>query len=494
MVNQQLLDYIKQQLQQGIDANQIKQVLLNNGWQNNDIEEAFNIIMSKPVLLKKRKWKKIIFITVSILLIFGLFLFLLPEFLNLFAKDITPIDDSDLQLQKVFVSDKDNAYFDLIKIKDVIYMPKDKLPTILDMVAGKTWDNQFAEEIISKNSEAFKYFSEAVLKPKYQNPTYADPEKIFNNYISSPSTILSVLDQMSRLSAIQALYLAKQNKDEEALNEALNSVNIGQKIQDSQDYLLEYITGTKMKERGLETMQKIISSSNLKSSELKKYAQELDKFYNNETGLITAFKIEYYIQSFTVDSIVRGVMKMLKSLFEDKENQYYEIIKKIENNYYFQPNKTKLLFAEDARANIKNVNQSCGEININTSKKLTPTNPIRLYIEENVVGKMLYDVLTTSLADIIRKKCQEDLLVGATQAIIAIKAYKNDTGNYPNSLNELIPNYLSSIPKDPFDKKPLKYSLTKKIIYSVGEDVEDSGGSTGNDWRKMADPTFQINF
>jgi len=32
MVNQQLLDYIKQQTQQGINNEQIKQSLLANGW------------------------------------------------------------------------------------------------------------------------------------------------------------------------------------------------------------------------------------------------------------------------------------------------------------------------------------------------------------------------------------------------------------------------------------------------------------------------------
>jgi len=44
MVNQQLLDYIKQQTQQGANNEQIKQSLLANGWQNVDIEEAFNSI------------------------------------------------------------------------------------------------------------------------------------------------------------------------------------------------------------------------------------------------------------------------------------------------------------------------------------------------------------------------------------------------------------------------------------------------------------------
>ena len=44
MVNQQLLDYIKQQLQQGISKEQIKGSLMTNGWQAQDIDEAFSFI------------------------------------------------------------------------------------------------------------------------------------------------------------------------------------------------------------------------------------------------------------------------------------------------------------------------------------------------------------------------------------------------------------------------------------------------------------------
>ncbi len=41
MINQQITDYIKQQLQQGISREQISSSLLANGWQTQDIEESF---------------------------------------------------------------------------------------------------------------------------------------------------------------------------------------------------------------------------------------------------------------------------------------------------------------------------------------------------------------------------------------------------------------------------------------------------------------------
>lgn len=41
MINQQILEYIKQQLQQGVSREKIKSVLLANSWEEKDIEEGF---------------------------------------------------------------------------------------------------------------------------------------------------------------------------------------------------------------------------------------------------------------------------------------------------------------------------------------------------------------------------------------------------------------------------------------------------------------------
>src|SRR3989344_6895948 len=42
MVNQQLLDYIKQQLQQGVSRENITNNLISQGWQQSDVNEAFS--------------------------------------------------------------------------------------------------------------------------------------------------------------------------------------------------------------------------------------------------------------------------------------------------------------------------------------------------------------------------------------------------------------------------------------------------------------------
>lgn len=49
MINQQLLDYIKQQLQQNVSREQIKNSLVTNGWEAADVEEGFSAIVPRAI-------------------------------------------------------------------------------------------------------------------------------------------------------------------------------------------------------------------------------------------------------------------------------------------------------------------------------------------------------------------------------------------------------------------------------------------------------------
>jgi len=497
MPNQQLLDYIKQQLEQGIDREQIRQTLLNNGWQNVDIESAFSEISGIKPPKAERKWKKVLLTTIiglvaAVVVIF----FSFPYILNLFAKDIPPIDDSDLQLQKVYVPENENAYYDLIKLKDVVYEPTDRFQTISDMIKGKTWDEALARELISKNAKTFEYFSQAAQKPRFQDPIFSDPLKVsFSSFAEGDTSYPASTRQAARITTIYAMELAKESKSKEAINKALEVVKVGQKIENSQvDFALYTTVGRSLKSSGLETLSKIISQSNLKTPELKQLILELNQFYSKRDDLITTIKMEY---TQTNNELKTEFDKMLKDLAAEKGIDYQKLKEK---SYYFEPNKTQLLFAEYARQNIENARKDCSQIRTIQSKKhIVPDTKnwikaIRFAFQENSVGKLIYDLTTLDLSQLFINRCLDDFQVPAIQTLIAIKAYKNDTGNYPASLNDLVPNYLASLPKDPFDGKPLKYSALKKIIYSVGPDGQDSGGSSGDNLREMPDPTLQIEF
>lgn len=61
---------------------------------------------------------------------------------------------------------------------------------------------------------------------------------------------------------------------------------------------------------------------------------------------------------------------------------------------------------------------------------------------------------------------------------LAVERYRLGLGHWPESLAELVPDYLDSVPEDPFDGEPVRYRRLDSgfVVYSVGEDGVDDGG------------------
>ncbi|RIK62310.1 MAG: hypothetical protein DCC65_17690 [Planctomycetota bacterium] len=66
----------------------------------------------------------------------------------------------------------------------------------------------------------------------------------------------------------------------------------------------------------------------------------------------------------------------------------------------------------------------------------------------------------------------------ALQVALAAERFRMDEGQWPTSPHELVPKYLEAVPIDPFDDKPIRYSIIPEgiIIWCIGEDLKDDGG------------------
>jgi hypothetical protein len=92
------------------------------------------------------------------------------------------------------------------------------------------------------------------------------------------------------------------------------------------------------------------------------------------------------------------------------------------------------------------------------------------------------------------EKASETLLKTETRrqqtiAAIALERHRLKHGHYPDSLQKLIPDYLSQIPHDPMDGRPMRYRLNPDAtftLWSVGFDGKDNSGDP-----TMPDPQKQ---
>jgi hypothetical protein len=99
---------------------------------------------------------------------------------------------------------------------------------------------------------------------------------------------------------------------------------------------------------------------------------------------------------------------------------------------------------------------------------------------ELIEGNILLEIRTPAIHRIHALSYRYKTAVEATLMIIAILRYNQDTGDYPENLEQLVTaGFLKEIPLDSFsDNKPLVYKKTEDsfVLYSVGMNYTDDSG------------------
>lgn len=433
-----------------------------------------------PAPQKKKSIFKKIVIGVSIIF---LVVILLGVYVFYLWPDENLVNDPRLQLQKVSISDSDNAYFDLIS-------------------AVKYYDSKTGFE---NNQKSLELFAQASTRQFYQPPNYMDPEKINFETVLPP---LNDFKKLGVLNADYALSLSKLDTSENALKRALQGVRVGFLMENGQGSLLDYLVGQTIMKSNIQTIITIINKDNhIDNQLLTNVIRDLNNFSNSNSGLKKTFVLEHYSNINTLDVIGRDAAKWhrVSTMDPDGESEnesetplYLRILMRfyMRSHFHYQPNALKNTLSDMTIARLNNIQDTC--VNI-TWKSLVENNVfttnsfLKEMSTQNIVGKIIYGTTEASLDSVSYKKCFQDFNIISAQILAGLKMYKEKYKDLPVSLDILVPEYVTKIPIDPFDGKPIRYSREKKILYSVGKDLEDSGGGNDNTFT-AADPSITIAF
>jgi hypothetical protein len=97
----------------------------------------------------------------------------------------------------------------------------------------------------------------------------------------------------------------------------------------------------------------------------------------------------------------------------------------------------------------------------------------------------LLKVIVPSLANFLRSADMAALQAEGTRVMLAVEMFRARKGRYPDSLEELAPGVLTTVPVDPWTGKEFVYKHVEPgadtygrsyILYAVGEDGQDDGG------------------
>ena len=425
-------------------------------------------LINEAIMTKKTRNRLIIIIGGGVLVIGGFFTH------KILTWDEPPFDDSDLAVEYLDVPDDENALTYFNEAARLLDANGKEYDDFLDQLypTMKVYDPEFSEGFLQKNHKAFKTFKKGLECKHCQAPRIVSP---------FPSLDLKRLRrQMARALSVRAMHFQEQGNEEEAVEAAMDIVEFGYMLENSRGSFIDHTAAAATKSIGLSRLRKTIAVADIGPDLLKRCIQEMEHYKSNEEGLVNAMKAEYAQICVEIDLLLTA----------SPANPFASM----KYRYGFKPNATKRLYAEMFRFYIEKISEPWPETaKIDADPHMDMTAyyrrtqyPLRL----NEIGIALSELTEPILKYTIRDKFERKVDVSATQILFALKCYKLEYGDLPETLDKLVPEYINEIPIDDFDGKHLRYSKEKKIIYSVGPDMEDSGGKRQR--KPVTDPSETV--
>ena len=439
-------------------------------------------------------------------LVFGLplALFLAIDILRaVMSIDEPPPPDDDLRIVRLEIPDDQNAFTYFQQAVDKLDLPKFDEPAMAspapppkvkplpgeepdpnapppgrdqrwaDLRRGDVeWDQPIADEVLRRNQAALALWEKGVAAPQCQSQ-------------QSTYTIHNMFDfrylDIEQLASVRSRDRARRGDHEGAFDDALRLVRFGQQVETGKGGLTDYLVGLMIKQMGVSLMREQVAACDLPSARLRHYAAELARYPCGAQGLADAWRVEYACQAGTIDDLASGDMDFTGIGPAEPKRQALgpaeRLLWRAGRGPFFKPNRTRRMFAEAMRKMVEDAPKPYNEVR-QIDFEQGVHSPVKAALRGNAIGEMIYRLLMPALRNVHRLKCQTNVQVAVTRTLLAMKAYELDKGRLPETLEQLVPEYLDAVPIDDFDGKPLRYNAAKRIIYSVGKDLEDNGGTT----------------
>jgi hypothetical protein len=351
-----------------------------------------------------------------------------------------------------------------------------------------------AQRWVQERNDALELIIEGSQKPYYWRTYISDAE--------NPGEMIAVrlphLPEFRKLVYAlrwRAWLRAEQGRFEDSFADIKSCYRFGKHIKNVNASLIEQLVGMATERLAAQALLNVLSEHKIDSATLFELQQDFERMIADENFAVS-FKFEklgmYDViqRCFTEDRFGGGHLSLDGIRGSMTDSDLFEFI--LEGKHWTAP--LHILFTHpNKRESREMADRYCAFWEKMVCKNPAQTRAEGIDIEkeamEIIKGNMLLEFLTPALGKINEISHRNKAGVEVTLAIIAILRYRQDTGDYPQNLQELVAaGYLKKIPLDPFSDKPLIYKKTDDnfILYSFGPDFKDDNGVSGKDKKGRA--------
>ena len=375
---------------------------------------------------------------------------------------------------------------------------KNKVNDIIDN--GWTGNNEELKEILSKNQDAIKEFKKATKLTycdfrlgKPVEKTQTAPEHKFKEFY------------LAKLVIIEGRLYEKQNKLNSALDDYLSVLRYSHHV-GTQNTIVCISFATRIQKLLYIPLAQYIDREKLSIKDYRFLLNNLLSFRNRRSD----FEIVFEEQKEYMNELLRGFGEDIKKTGEYDESFFQKLYKeydRLNDEYYgylataFEENRPEM-YEEKIKQFRNKLEKEIEPFNLDLKfdfiTEFIGIKPGGFPPEmpSSLVGKIFFLYGIPKVCFHITRYHVSLGKFNILKTAVAVRLYELENGKLPDSLQDLIPNYFSKLPEDPFnDFKPMKYEKRAKgwVVYSFGPDRQDNHGTIKYN-EKSKDKTGDIVF
>jgi len=397
--------------------------------------------------------------------------------------DSESYDDLGLLARLEDVPDDRNGYTAIAYMFEddfEFYSDRSYLHKLGAYVEGEDWSDEVASELLEgKDSD----IEATIAASEYPQFKFETSEKYGGLPHLEPA--LSLL----RLLVLQAIVDARADRLDQAVELTQSAIVFSEQIKaESSHVMILYMFGVSLEHMVLQWVHQLVTQ----------YALSEDQFLNLKAAVdaIPDYKIDSFDKTFA------GELRFVQSFLEGEANrplterwdiflskEYYEEdslnvrVKWLVSSYLILMSPRYVMHTNeilDVVAKVhKEVSQQSPHYCDSVTLRATDLEPSETWLD--ILQPNNWGGLNTTVPATFElhftQRCFAHTYVAAIKAIVALKHYQSREGELPEELAALVPDYLSELPIDPFNGRPLMYSKSDGWLYSVGDNFIDNGGS-----------------
>ncbi|UCC23330.1 MAG: hypothetical protein JSW23_04565 [Planctomycetota bacterium] len=349
-------------------------------------------------------------------------------------------------------------------------------------------EKKFIEKWLLDRQQALEAVLAGSKKPYYWREYSNNNEESGVMGILLPS--LSEFRKLAWALLWRAQLRTEQGQYEDTIENITSCYRLGKHIKNEDGFLVEQLVGMAIEALAVQVLRDILGEHEMDSTTLTKLQDDFEQMIDDEDFTVS-FKFEklamYDViqRCFTEDRLggghlsLEGGFKLFRVLEGLSPIRYDGDVKQ-----RLLTSSLHILFTHPNKQESREMADHCYAF----WEKIVPKTPAQIQAEnidiekrtmELFKGNILLEIFAPDFGRINEVAHRRKTEVEATLTIIALLRYQQDTGSYPESLEELITaGYLEELPLDSFSDKPMVYRRTNGnfLLYSVGLNFIDDGG------------------